>query len=64
MPRQTLRKVEPKPMITEFMKRSPKREGLAMVSPLACTMRSSQVSGGWLWTYSAVWQVWVVKRFT
>ena len=64
MPRNTDRKVEPKPMITEFMNRSPKRDGPAIASPLSCTISSYQVSGGLVSKYSADCRIWVVKRFT
>ena len=65
MPRNTERKVEPKPITTEFMKRSPNLDGPAITMLRERTSSSYQVSaGGSEAMYSGVWRERVVKTLT
>jgi hypothetical protein len=47
VPRKTDRKVEPKPMMTEFMNRSPKRDGPTITMSYSRTISSYHSAAGW-----------------
>ncbi len=63
MPRKTARKVEPKAMMIELMKRGTKFDGPAITMlRLRASLSHQAVAGGRLAMYSGVCRVRVVKR--
>ena len=64
VPRKILKNVEPNPMMTEFMKRSPNLEGPTITMSYWRTISSAQFCGGLASRNSCVCLVRVVKRFT
>ena len=63
MPRKTARKVEPKAMMSELMKRGTTLDGPAITMLRERTSSSHQVAaGGSAAMYSGVWRVRVVNR--